>query len=217
MSEQTQADAHSAPAAGDSKKPVFTKARMAGAAVGLGGMVLGAVVGLAVQTGVRSTGILGPSVDALMAEQQSNFDDMTARLDELRQLPVDAEVKAGLDELGNALARQDELARQSNAEIAYLVEQVASMREQQLAESGFSGGADFWLKSGESVTVGPDAQVFGLAGRALDCRRHQSQRLPQAGLGGRCNSAARRTKPMHDFLQAGNTARRWSDRIRPDL
>jgi hypothetical protein len=38
------------------------------------------------------------------------------------------------------------------------------MRQQQLAESGFSGGADFWLKTGESVTVGPDAQVFGLLG-----------------------------------------------------
>jgi hypothetical protein len=164
MSEQTQAEANSAPAAGDGKKSLFTKARIAAAAVGLGGMVLGAIVGVAVQQGVERTGILGPSVDTLIAEQQSNFNDITARLDELKKLPVDNEVKAGLNELGNVLARQDELARQANAEIVYLSDQVASMRQQQLAESGFSGGADFWLKTGESVTVGPDAQVFGLLG-----------------------------------------------------
>ncbi|HSD68978.1 MAG TPA: hypothetical protein VLB07_05460 [Woeseiaceae bacterium] len=162
MSEQQQ-DVEAAPAA-QARKPVFTKARVTAAAIGLGGMVLGSIVGIGVQKGVQSTGILGPSVEALIAAQQSNFNDINARLDELKNLPVDKEVKAGLDELGRVLARQDELARQANAEIAYLADQVASMREQQLAESGFSGGADFWLKSGESVTVGPERQVFGLLG-----------------------------------------------------
>lgn len=162
MSEQEQ-DVEAAPAT-KAGKPRFTKARVIAAAIGLGGMVLGSIVGIGVQKGVESTGILGRSVDALIAEQQSNFNDISARLDELRNLPVDKEVKAGLDELGRVLARQDELARQANAEIAYLADQVASMREQQLAESGFSGGADFWLKSGESVTVGPERQVFGLLG-----------------------------------------------------
>ncbi len=164
MSEPTQGEVKSVPAAGAGKKSVFTKARMVAAAVGLGGMVLGSIVAIGVQKGVESTGILGPSVDALIAEQQSNFNDITARLDELKTLPVDNEVKTGLDELGKVLARQDELARQANAEIAYLNDQVAGMRQQQLAETGFSGGADFWLKSGESVTVGADRQVFGLLG-----------------------------------------------------
>ena len=77
MSEQTQADVKSVAAAGAGKKSVFTKARMVAAAVGLGGMVLGAIVGVGVQKGVESTGILGPSVDALIAEQQSNFNDIT--------------------------------------------------------------------------------------------------------------------------------------------
>jgi len=163
MSEQTPAEVKSVAAAG-AGKPVFTKARMMGAAVGLGGMVLGAIIGVGVQKGVEKTGIFGPSVDSLIAEQQSNFNDISARLDELKKLPVDKEVKTSLDELGKVLARQDELARQANAEIAYLNDQVASMRQQQLAETGFSGGADFWLKSGESVTVGPDRQVFGLLG-----------------------------------------------------
>ena len=163
MNEPTQAETESASAAG-AGSPLFTKSRIAAAALGLGGMVLGAIIGVAVQQGVESTGILGPSVDTLIAEQQSNFNDITARLDELRSLPADSEVKTGLAELSKVLARQDELARQANAEITYLSDQVASMREQQLAESGYSGGADFWLKRGESVTVGPDKQVFGLLG-----------------------------------------------------
>ena len=163
MNEDAPADATSAEAAA-AGSTVFTKARLAAAALGLGGMVLGAIVGIGVQQGVESTGILGPSVDALIAEQQSNFADMTTRLDELKVLSDDQAVKSGLDELGKVLARQDELAMQANAEIAYLADQVAAMRDQQLAETGFSGGADFWLKSGESVTVGPDGHVFGLLG-----------------------------------------------------
>jgi hypothetical protein len=53
------------------------------AAIGLCGMVLGSVVGLGVQLGVESTGLLGPSVESLIAEQQSNFGDVNARLDTL--------------------------------------------------------------------------------------------------------------------------------------
>jgi uncharacterized coiled-coil protein SlyX len=150
-----------AAAAGKSR---FTRARVVTAAIGLGGMILGSIVGVGVQKGVESTGIFGPSVDALIAEQQSNFNDINARLDALKNLPADKEVRTSLNELGKVLARQDELTRQANAEIAYLTEQVSSMRQQQLAEKGFTGGADFWLKSGESITVGADKQVFGLIG-----------------------------------------------------
>jgi hypothetical protein len=145
-------------------KSKLTKGRMVAAAIGLGGMILGSIVGVGVQEGVKSTGILGPSVDSLIAEQQSNFNDINARLDALKNLPADTEIKAGLNDLGKVLARQDELATQANAEIAYLADQVASMRKQQLAEAGYAGGADFWLKSGESVTVGAENQVFGLLG-----------------------------------------------------
>lgn len=167
MSDQTQRDVEqevgqqSAAPAGKSR---FTKGRMVAAAIGLGGMILGSIVGIGVQEGVKSTGMLGPSVDALIAEQQANFNDVNARLDALKSMPADKEVKAGIDELGKVLARQDELARQANAEIAYLTDQVTAMRQEQLAGAGYAGGADFWLKSGESVTVGSDNQVFGLLG-----------------------------------------------------
>lgn len=161
MSEQMQHEVEQAPAA-TARKSLLTKSRLAAAAIGLGGMILGSIVGVGVQKGVQSTGILGPSVDALIAEQQANFNDVNARLDALKNMPADKEVKTGLNELAKVLARQDELARQANTEIAYLSDQVSSMRQQQLAESGYTGGADFWLKAGESVNVGADNQVFGL-------------------------------------------------------
>ncbi len=163
MTEQTQQEVEQAPAAPTSK-PRFTKGRVIAAAIGLGGMILGSVVGIGVRKGVESTGILGPSVGTLIAEQQSNFNDINARLDALKNLPADKEVKTGIAELGKVLARQGDLAKQANAEIAYLTDQVTALRQEQLADAGFAGGADFWLKGGESVTVGSDNQVFGLLG-----------------------------------------------------
>ena len=167
MNEQTKQDAEQEvgqQSATPAIKSRFTKARVTAAAIGLGGMILGSIVGVGVQKGVESTGIFGPSVDALIAEQQANFNDVNARLDALKNMPADNEVKAGISELGKVLARQDELARQANAEIAYLSDQVSALRQERLTEAGYAGGADFWLKSGESVTVGSDSQVFGLLG-----------------------------------------------------
>ena len=42
-------------------------------ATALGGMVVGAVVGIVVQVGVEATGMLGPSIDALLDEQDGYF------------------------------------------------------------------------------------------------------------------------------------------------
>lgn len=146
----------------EQKTPFLTKSRLIGAGLALGGMIVGSFVGIGVQMGVESTGLLGPSVDALISEQESNFNDVNARLDELRGMSSDPEVKKGLAELGKLLARQGELAGQAKSELAYLGDQVASLREQSLAENGFSGGADFWIKNGESVTVGDRSHVFGV-------------------------------------------------------
>ena len=49
-------------------KTLLTKDRMRTGALALGGMIVGAVVGILVQVGVEATGMLGPSVDALLAE-----------------------------------------------------------------------------------------------------------------------------------------------------
>lgn len=206
MNQQTQSHVDQVPAPASKSK--FTKARVVAAAIGLGGMILGSIVGVGVQKSVESTGIFGPSVDALIAEQQANFNDVNARLDALKSMPADKEVKTSLNELGKVLARQDELARQANAEIAYLSDQVSSMRQQQLAETGFAGGADFWLKSGESVTVGADNQVFGLLGaRSIiadinlsGTRKRVSlgDAIPVPGEGGSCTIFYKQATPRAD-------------------
>ncbi|MDH4126304.1 MAG: hypothetical protein OEW64_06445 [Gammaproteobacteria bacterium] len=144
--------------------PLLSKTKMKGAALALGGMIVGSIVGLGVQFGVQSTGLLGPSVDALMQEQQANFDDVNARLATLSKSSTDPETKKSLAELASILKRQDELSQHANAELQYLGEQVQTFKAQQLAESGHAGGADFWLKAGESVNVAGDDQVFALLG-----------------------------------------------------
>lgn len=163
MSNNNNTDAAPA-AAGDKPDPLLSKARMKGASLALGGMIVGSIVGLGVQFGVQSTGLLGPSVDSLMAEQKANFDDVNARLADLRKSASDPETKQSLAELASVLKRQDELSQHASAELRYLSEQVASFKEQQLAESGHAGGADFWLKGGESVNVAGENQVFALLG-----------------------------------------------------
>jgi hypothetical protein len=132
--------------------------------IGLGGMFAGAFVSVGVEQGLQSTGLLGPGVESLIAEQEANFTSVSQQLETLRNLPADPEVKRSLAELGTLLDRQNELGRHANAELAWLGDQVSAMREQQLAEAGFAAGADFWLKSGESVTVGGPDQVFALLG-----------------------------------------------------
>lgn len=150
--------------ASSDEAPASGKPRLFAVAMGLGGMIVGSLVGIGVQVGVESTGLLGPSVEALIEEQQSNFSEVNAQLDALKKLSSDKETKASLTDLGKLLARQDQLAQQANAELAYMSEQLAAMKKQQLAEAGYSGGADFWLKSGESVNVGGQQHVFGLLG-----------------------------------------------------
>lgn len=142
--------------------PLLNKAKMKGVALALGGMIVGSIVGLGVQLGVQSTGLLGPSVESLMAEQKANFNDVNVRLATLKKSSTDPDMKKSLAELAGILKRQDELSQHANAELQYLGEQVETFKKQQLAESGHAGGADFWLKVGESVNVAGEDQVFAL-------------------------------------------------------
>ncbi len=153
------------------RKPFLTKARLTAAALALGGMVIGSIVGIAVQVGVESTGMLGPSVEALIAEQESNFDEIGARIESLRGMASSPESSKALNELETLLARQGELRLQANNELAYLGGQVASLRDEALQDRGFAGGADFWLDVGESVSVGDERHVLGVVrtwGNAVD-------------------------------------------------
>jgi len=137
---------------------------MRATALALGGMIVGAVVGIIVQVGVESTGMLGPSVEALLEEQEGNFEQVHARLDSLRASAADPELRRELTELATLIERQDELRQQAGSELVNLGNEVATLRETSLAEQGFASGADFWLKAGESASIGDKRHVIGLVG-----------------------------------------------------
>ena len=138
------------------------KSRLIAAASAIGGMIVGSIVGIAVQVGVESTGILGPGVESLLAEQEANFAGINERLDALQSVSDDPALTVHITELRSLLQRQNELSGQASAELRQLGGEVESLRQQQLGERGFAGGADFWLQDGESVNVGDESQVFGL-------------------------------------------------------
>ncbi len=140
----------------------ITKQQLMGGATALGGMIVGAIVGIAVQVGIESTGLLGPSVDQLLSEQDSNFSEIHEHLDTLQQSAGDSEIGEELRALAALIERQDELRKDASAELEYLGGQVASLKDESLSERGYAGGADFWLAPGESVNVGDDRHVIGV-------------------------------------------------------
>jgi hypothetical protein len=156
---------------GSSVKGLLTRKNIVAGTIALGGMVFGAIVGIAVQVGVESTGILGPSVEALLEEQDANFSDINARLVELKGQSSDPAVKKSLADLESLLKRQGDLQAKAHSELTVLADQVAHLRQTSLDERGFAGGADVWLAAGESVAVGDRAAVMGVTrvwGAAVD-------------------------------------------------
>lgn len=145
-----------------SLKSLFSKEYLRTGAIALGGMVVGAIVGIVVQVGVEATGMLGPSVEALLDEQQGNFEEVHSRLDELRASTDDPDLSRRLNDLATLIERQDELRQQAGSELVSLGNQVATLREDSLSEHGFAGGADFWLAVGESASIGDKQHVLGL-------------------------------------------------------
>jgi hypothetical protein len=143
-------------------KPSLSREHLQKGGLAFGGMIVGAIVGIAVQAGVESTGLLGPSVEVLLDEQEANFEDMTAQLEDLKGLADDPAIQKRLTEFGAMLARQGELQNRSSSELAYLSGQVASLEQQSLEDRGFAGGADVWLGVGESISVGDTSHVLGV-------------------------------------------------------
>jgi hypothetical protein len=101
------------------RKPFLTKARITAAALAVGGMLVGSLVGLAVQLSVESTGLLGPSVESLIDAQASNFDAINMRLDALKAAASDPEAAGEIAELGALLNRQHELTQRAHDELHY--------------------------------------------------------------------------------------------------
>ena len=131
----------------------------------LAGMIIGALVGIGVQVGVESTGILGPSVEALMAEQEQNFNEVYGKLDRLAAMTDDPDVLREIERIREQIQIQEELAERADAEMRHASEQLIVIKDQAMRDTGIgvSGVADFWLKNGEGVNVGNGAEVFGLS------------------------------------------------------
>jgi uncharacterized coiled-coil protein SlyX len=128
----------------------------------VGGMVLGALVGTGVQQVLARTGVLGPGVSSLIAEQQENFAEVNTKLDSLRQLSTDPAAQRALTELSQLLAQQGALAAQTEQQLKLMSSELTASKDRELAERGMAGGADFWLKAGESHNLGSRDQVFAL-------------------------------------------------------
>ncbi len=143
-------------------RALLSRKNLTAGALALGGMIVGALVGIAVQVGVESTGMLGPGVESLMSEQESNFEALHSRLDTLQAAADDPELARELGEIAALLQRQDELRQTARLEIEMLVNEVASLRRQNLAEQDLAGGADVWLGAGEGVSIGDKQNVIGV-------------------------------------------------------
>ena len=102
----------------------------------------------------------------MIAEQQENFTAVNAKLEGLRRLSKDPETQRALAELSTLLQKQTTLATQTEQQLKLMANEVAAGKERELAERGMSGGADFWLKIGESMNLGARDQVFALQGYA---------------------------------------------------
>ena len=130
--------------------------------MGLGGMILGAVIGIAIEEAVASTGVLGPGLDAVIQEQQDGFSRIDAKLDELRQTTDPQRVEALTGDLVTLMARQQELAQRTREELAGAREEIERLKEQAIDAQGATTGATLWLRAGESATIGEGQNVIGV-------------------------------------------------------
>lgn len=125
-------------------------------------VVIGVLFGLAIETGVGATGILGPGVDQLIAEQAEGFHNLEAKLEALRNT-TDPEQAAKLTgEIETLLGRQQQLGQRTETELRAARAEIEKLRAEVLEAKGATTGADIWLMPGESITVaGKAGNVFG--------------------------------------------------------
>lgn len=163
---------------------LFSRKNLRTGASALGGMVVGAVIGIIVQVGVESTGMLGPSVDELLARQETNFEQVNAQLDTLRQSAEDPVIAKQLAQLAGLLQQQDRLRKEAGTQLQLLADETAALKERSLQQSGFASGADVWLAQGESISVGDTDHVFGVTrlwGSAADVNVNGDKARLQVG------------------------------------
>jgi hypothetical protein len=125
------------------------------------GMVVGAVIGLAVEFGIESTGVMGPKIDALLEAQAGNFEQIKTKLDELSVTASTPEAQQLLGDLAELVSQQDELTREASSQLQLLEQERISFKKQPLTASGIATSIDFWLQTGESINVASEQQALG--------------------------------------------------------
>lgn len=128
----------------------------------LGGMVLGALVGIGVQEAIASTGALGPGLDVLIDEQDANFERVHAKLAALAGAGDVTTARSITTELQGLITEQEGFARRAKDELLGARAEIARLKEEALDARGTVGGANLWLGVGESVTVGEASSVLSL-------------------------------------------------------
>lgn len=121
--------------------------------IGLVGMILGAIVGVAVESAISATGLLGPGLDELIQEQIAGFDSINAKLEELRGTTDPEQVAVLTGELQSMLAAQEALVQRSHEELRGARQEIERLKQAALEAQGSAVGANLWLKPGEGATI----------------------------------------------------------------
>ncbi|MDM3870887.1 hypothetical protein QSV34_05910 [Porticoccus sp. W117] len=115
-----------------------------------------------VQGAMESTGYFGPTLDSMMAEQQTNFKSIEDKLTKLRSTSDSGERSQLEKELKSLLKEQQQSSEKLGDELRKSLAQIESLRADALAAQGAAKGADVWLKAGESVSVGARHNVVSV-------------------------------------------------------
>jgi len=163
-----QPPSNQVPPTADTEEQAKNKSKMKLRLVALGGaifgMVFGAVVEMFVQGAMESTGYFGPTLDSVLAQQETNFTEIQAKLAALSATKDEKERTRIQKELDSLIKSQEKISNTISEELVSSQEQIESLRKDSLETQGMAGGADVWLKSGESITVGNRQNVFSFNG-----------------------------------------------------
>ena len=170
--QETRAGVPASAESGDSKMPRvwpwhrawWTRDHLVGVLWAGGAFVVVTVAGTMIEGLFESTGVFGPTVDALIAKQQENFDDLRGKLDELAKSDDPKEQAKLRKEIEALIARQEQLTQRTHVELREYQSEAERARAEALAEKGSAGGADFWVALNESATVGEREHVIAVTG-----------------------------------------------------
>lgn len=136
----------------------------------LAGVVVGAVIGLAVQAGAQSTGVLGPGLDAVLDQQAQGFALLETKLESLSKAETIEQARSIAKDIESQAAEMRSNSQRLDDELRGARAEIERLRADTLNTTGVAAGADVWLKPGESITVGERGNTFALLGYSYSGR-----------------------------------------------